>query len=52
VKTFDTNGCGDTFHGAFALAVARNFSLDHAVIFASVAAAIKTSGYNSVGDAR
>jgi sulfofructose kinase len=46
VETFDTNGCGDTFHGAFALAMARNFSLDHAIIFASAAAAVKASGGN------
>jgi sugar/nucleoside kinase (ribokinase family) len=39
VETSDTNGCGDTFHGAFALAVAHNFSLDHAITFASAAAA-------------
>jgi len=44
VETFDTNGCGDAFHGAFALAVARNFSLDHALTFASAAAAVKASG--------
>jgi sulfofructose kinase len=44
VETLDTNGCGDTFHGAFALAIARNFSLDHAVTFASAAAAVKASG--------
>lgn len=44
VETFDTNGCGDIFHGAFALAVARNFSLDHAITFASAAAAVKASG--------
>ena len=44
VETCDTNGCGDTFHGAFALAVARNFSLDQAVTFASAAAAVKASG--------
>jgi sugar/nucleoside kinase (ribokinase family) len=44
VKTFDTNGCGDTFHGAYALAVAREFSLDHAITFASAAAAVKASG--------
>jgi sulfofructose kinase len=44
VGTFDTNGCGDTFHGAFALAMARNFSLDHAITFASAAAAFKASG--------
>jgi sulfofructose kinase len=46
VETFDTNGCGDTFHGAFALAMARNFSLDHAITFASAAAAVKASGGN------
>ncbi len=46
VESFDTNGCGDTFHGAFALAVARNFSLDHAITFASAAAAVKASGGN------
>jgi sulfofructose kinase len=44
VEAFDTNGCGDTFHGAFALAMARNFSLDHAITFASAAAAVKASG--------
>jgi sulfofructose kinase len=44
VETFDTNGCGDAFHGAFALAVARSFSLDHAITFASAAAAVKASG--------
>jgi sulfofructose kinase len=44
VETFDTNGCGDTFHGAFALAMARNFSLDHAITFASAAAAVKAWG--------
>jgi sulfofructose kinase len=46
VDTFDTNGCGDAFHGAFALAVARNFSLDHTISFASAAAAVKASGGN------
>jgi sulfofructose kinase len=44
VETVDTNGCGDTFHGAFALAMARNFSLDDALTFASAAAAVKASG--------
>lgn len=46
VETFDTNGCGDTFHGALALALAHNFSLDHAIVFASAAAAVKASGGN------
>ena len=44
VETFDTNGCGDTFHGAFALAVARNFSLDQAITFASAAAVPSNQG--------
>ena len=46
VESFDTNGCLDTFHGAFALAVARNFSLDHTITFASAAAAVKASAAN------
>jgi sulfofructose kinase len=46
VATFDTNGCGDTFHGAFALAVARNFPLNQVIAFASAAAAVKASGRN------
>ncbi len=41
VEAFDTNGCGDTFHGAFALAVARNLAVEDAVTFASAAAALK-----------
>jgi sugar/nucleoside kinase (ribokinase family) len=41
VDTFDTNGCGDTFHGAFALAVARNLAVEEAITFASAAAALK-----------
>jgi sugar/nucleoside kinase (ribokinase family) len=41
VDTFDTNGCGDTFHGAFALGVARNLGVDDAVTFASAAGALK-----------
>jgi len=45
IDAFDTNGCGDTFHG-FALAVARDFLLEDAVLFASAAAAVKASGRN------
>jgi sulfofructose kinase len=41
VDAFDTTGCGDTFHGAFALAVARKLATEEAVIFASAAAALK-----------
>lgn len=41
VPVFDSNGCGDTFHGAFAFAIARNFTVDEAIPFASAAAALK-----------
>jgi len=41
VEAFDTNGCGDTFHGAFALAVARSLAVEEAIAFASAAAALK-----------
>lgn len=41
VQAFDTNGCGDTFHGALALAVARGLSVEDAIPFASAAAALK-----------
>jgi sugar/nucleoside kinase (ribokinase family) len=41
VDAFDTNGCGDTFHGAFALAIARRLAVDEAITFASAAAALK-----------
>ena len=41
VEAFDTNGCGDTFHGAFALAVARGLSVEDAITFGSAAAALK-----------
>ena len=41
VAAVDTNGCGDTFHGAFALAVARDLAIEEAITFASAAAALK-----------
>lgn len=41
VNAHDTNGCGDTFHGAFALAVARDLAIEEAIPFASAAAALK-----------
>ncbi|NNM85171.1 MAG: hypothetical protein HKL96_05370 [Phycisphaerales bacterium] len=44
VRVVDTNGCGDTFHGAYALAIARNLSIAGAVLFASACAALKASG--------
>lgn len=43
VDVFDTNGCGDTFHGAFALAVSRGLNVEQAIPFASAAAALKAA---------
>jgi sugar/nucleoside kinase (ribokinase family) len=40
VNAIDTTGCGDTFHGAFALAVARKMTALEAAKFASAAAAL------------
>ena len=45
VEAFDTNGCGDTFHGAFALAVARGTEVEDAIPFASAAAALKAVAF-------
>lgn len=41
VEAHDTNGCGDTFHGAFGLGIARDLTVHEAVTFASAAAALK-----------
>jgi len=40
----DTNGCGDTYHGAFAYAISQGWSVTEAVLLASAAGAIKASG--------
>ncbi len=40
VEVVDTTGCGDTFHGAFALAIARGKPVVEAARFASGAAAL------------
>ena len=40
VEVVDTTGCGDTFHGAFALAIARGQPVVAAARFASGAAAL------------
>jgi sulfofructose kinase len=40
VDVVDTTGCGDTFHGAFALALARGQAVVPAARFASAAAAL------------
>ncbi len=39
----DTTGCGDVFHGAYALAIARGESVHAAIRFASAAGAVKAS---------
>jgi sugar/nucleoside kinase (ribokinase family) len=41
VEALDTNGAGDVFHGAYALAVAEGMRVLDAIRFASVAAALK-----------
>lgn len=41
VEAVDTNGCGDTFHGAFVAAKIKGLSNDDACKYASAAAAIK-----------
>ena len=43
VDAVDTTGCGDTFHGAFALAIARNYTPHQAATFAAAAAALKAT---------
>lgn len=40
VDAVDTTGAGDTFHGAFALEIARGASFASALVFASAAAAL------------
>ncbi len=51
VKAVNTNGCGDTFHGVYALAIAKNFSIMEAVCFATAGAAIKAAGSGGGWDA-
>ena len=41
VEVKDSNGCGDTFHGAFVAAKLKGFDNDNACRYASAAAAIK-----------
>lgn len=43
VDAKDTNGCGDTFHGAFAAAKIKGMDNDAACRYASAAAAIKST---------
>lgn len=41
VNVVDTTGAGDVFHGAFAFAVIRGWSMENAISFASATAALK-----------
>ncbi|MHB1035306.1 MAG: PfkB family carbohydrate kinase [Pirellulales bacterium] len=43
VKTVDTTGCGDVFHGAYASALARGMNLPERIRFATAAAALKAT---------
>jgi sugar/nucleoside kinase (ribokinase family) len=48
VDVFDSTGCGDTFHGAFALAIARGLAVEEAIPFAAAAAALKAAAAGGV----
>ncbi|HEY0204932.1 MAG TPA: PfkB family carbohydrate kinase [Acetobacteraceae bacterium] len=53
VRVRDTTGCGDVFHGAFALALAEGMPVLEAARFASAAAALKArngSGWHGMPD--
>jgi sugar/nucleoside kinase (ribokinase family) len=43
VEAIDTTGCGDVFHGAYALMIAQGKSVFEAARFASAAAALSTT---------
>ena len=43
VKTVDTTGCGDVFHGVYAAALARHLPVEERILLASGAAAIKAT---------
>lgn len=43
IEAFDTTGCGDVFHGAYALAIARQVPTVAAITFASAASALKAN---------
>ncbi len=45
VKIVDTTGAGDNFHGALALALSRNFTLEDSVKLAIAVATLSCSGY-------
>jgi ribokinase len=43
VKTTDTTGCGDVFHGVYAAALAERLPIERRVLLASAAAAMKAA---------
>jgi sugar/nucleoside kinase (ribokinase family) len=49
VEVTDTSGCGDVFHGAYCLALARGAALPEAVRYAAAAAAICATGSGGRG---
>jgi sulfofructose kinase len=48
IEAVDTLGAGDTFHGAFALALAEGCDLDRAMRFAAAAAALKCTRFGGI----
>ena len=53
VKTLDTLGAGDVFHGVFALCLAEGKTEEQSIYFSSAAAAIhcsRTGGRKSIPD--
>ena len=49
VPVVDTTGCGDVFHGAYAVALARGFDTVERVRFAAAAGAICATGRGGRG---
>jgi sulfofructose kinase len=43
IKAADTTGCGDVFHGAYAVALAEGLAVEERIRFASAAAALKAT---------
>lgn len=43
MKARDTTGCGDVFHGAYAVGLARGWELWNCLVLASAAAALKAT---------
>jgi sulfofructose kinase len=48
IEAVDTLGAGDTFHGAFALALVEGFDTDQAMRFAAAAAALKCTRFGGI----